>query len=132
LTANPASSNRSSASEVRLARLALEDGTVLEGRGFGAADRHGRRAGLQHLDVRLPGDPDRPVVPRADRAADQPHIGNYGVNSEDEESERLWLSGLVVREGLRAPSNFRSATSNCPTTSRSTACPASTASTRAC
>ena len=40
----------------------------------------------------------------------QPHIGNYGVNSEDEESGKLWLSGLVVREACERASNFRSAT----------------------
>ncbi len=38
----------------------------------------------------------------------QPHIGNYGVNSEDEESTKLWLSGLVVREACKRASNFRS------------------------
>lgn len=38
----------------------------------------------------------------------QPHIGNYGVSSEDEESGRLWLSGLVVREACARASNFRS------------------------
>ena len=39
----------------------------------------------------------------------QPHIGNYGVSSEDEESGKLWLSGLVVREACERASNFRSA-----------------------
>ncbi len=39
----------------------------------------------------------------------QPHIGNYGVSSEDEESGKLWLSGLVVREACDRASNFRSA-----------------------
>ena len=38
-----------------------------------------------------------------------PHIGNYGVNSEDEESIRVWLSGLIVREACGRSSNFRSA-----------------------
>ena len=38
----------------------------------------------------------------------QPHIGNYGVSSEDEESGKLWLSGLVVREACQRASNFRS------------------------
>jgi len=38
----------------------------------------------------------------------QPHIGNYGVSNEDEESSRLWLSGLVVREACQRASNFRS------------------------
>ncbi|GAB4144260.1 MAG: glutamine-hydrolyzing carbamoyl-phosphate synthase small subunit [Planctomycetota bacterium] len=37
----------------------------------------------------------------------QPHIGNYGVNQEDEESSRIWLSGLIVREACGRSSNFR-------------------------
>lgn len=40
----------------------------------------------------------------------QPHIGNYGVTSEDEESAKLWLSGLIVREACHRASNFRSGT----------------------
>ena len=38
----------------------------------------------------------------------QPHIGNYGVTSEDEESSKVWMSGLVVREVCHRASNFRS------------------------
>ena len=49
------------------ALLALEDGTVYRGVGFGARRRRRRRGRVQHLDHRLPGGPDRPVVPRADR-----------------------------------------------------------------
>ncbi|MEN9957611.1 MAG: hypothetical protein RIR46_1219 [Actinomycetota bacterium] len=37
-----------------------------------------------------------------------PHIGNTGVNSRDEESERIWVSGYVVRDASRMVSNFRS------------------------
>jgi len=37
-----------------------------------------------------------------------PLIGNYGVNAEDAESERLWLSGLIVKEYSDFPSNWRS------------------------
>jgi len=37
-----------------------------------------------------------------------PHIGNVGVNAEDDESGRVRLAGLVLREVPRAPSNFRS------------------------
>jgi carbamoyl-phosphate synthase small subunit len=36
-----------------------------------------------------------------------PMIGNYGVNSEDMESERPQVSGVVVRELARQPSNWR-------------------------
>ncbi len=37
-----------------------------------------------------------------------PHIGNVGVNPEDNESERTQLAGLIIREVPRPASNFRS------------------------
>jgi carbamoyl-phosphate synthase small subunit len=37
-----------------------------------------------------------------------PLIGNYGVNSEDGESDRPWVEGFVVREASRVASNWRS------------------------
>lgn len=37
-----------------------------------------------------------------------PLIGNYGICEEDAESERPWVSGLLVQELSRIPSNFRS------------------------
>ena len=39
-----------------------------------------------------------------------PLIGNYGMNSEDKESGRVWAKGYIVREACTAPSNFRSET----------------------
>lgn len=36
-----------------------------------------------------------------------PHIGNTGVNDEDPESSRIWVSGYVVRDPSRVVSNFR-------------------------
>ena len=37
-----------------------------------------------------------------------PHIGNTGVNGEDDESSRMWVAGFVVRDPARRPSNWRS------------------------
>jgi len=37
-----------------------------------------------------------------------PHIGNTGVNEEDAESKKLYLSGVVVREYCQKPSSWRS------------------------
>jgi carbamoyl-phosphate synthase small subunit len=37
-----------------------------------------------------------------------PHIGNTGMNDRDEESDRIWVSGYVVKENSRITSNFRS------------------------
>ncbi len=36
-----------------------------------------------------------------------PHIGNTGMNARDEESDRIWVSGYVVRDVSRVVSNFR-------------------------
>jgi carbamoyl-phosphate synthase small subunit len=36
-----------------------------------------------------------------------PHIGNTGVNDEDDESQRIWVAGYVVRDPARVPSNWR-------------------------
>ncbi len=92
------------------ARLVLEDGTVLVGRGFGAAnDSIGELVfntsmiGYQEI-LTDPSYRGQTVL------LTQPHIGNYGVNSEDEESAKLWLSGLVVHEVCHRASNFRSGT----------------------
>ncbi len=37
-----------------------------------------------------------------------PHIGNTGINDEDDESSRIWVSGYVVRDPSRIASNWRS------------------------
>src|SRR5206468_1810619 len=37
-----------------------------------------------------------------------PHIGNTGVNGEDDESRKMWVAGFVVRDPARRPSNWRS------------------------
>jgi carbamoyl-phosphate synthase small subunit len=36
-----------------------------------------------------------------------PHIGNTGVNTEDDESSRIWVAGYVVRDPSRSYSNWR-------------------------
>ncbi len=38
-----------------------------------------------------------------------PHIGNYGVSPEDDESRTVFLNGIVVRDLARRPSNWRHA-----------------------
>ena len=37
-----------------------------------------------------------------------PHIGNTGVNDEDDESTQIWVAGYVVRDPARRASNWRS------------------------
>ncbi|MEZ5964773.1 MAG: glutamine-hydrolyzing carbamoyl-phosphate synthase small subunit [Planctomycetota bacterium] len=94
---------------MKLARLVLEDGTTCLGRSFGASSTtigelvfNTSMSGYQEI-LTDPSYRGQTVL------LTQPHIGNYGVNSEDEESARLWLSGLIVREACDRSSNFRSA-----------------------
>ena len=37
-----------------------------------------------------------------------PHIGNYGVNNNDEESEKVQVSGFIIKQETLYPSNRRS------------------------
>src|SRR6218665_404961 len=87
--------------------LVLEDGTRYPGRAYGA---HGRTLGEAVFATGMTGyqetltDPSyagQIVVMTA------PHIGNTGVNDEDPESRRIWVSGYVVRDPSRVVSNFR-------------------------
>jgi carbamoyl-phosphate synthase small subunit len=90
------------------ARLVLEDGTVLRGRSFGASRE---TIGELVFNTSITGYQEiltDPSYRGQTVLLTQPHIGNYGVNSEDEESARVWLSGLIVREAAERSSNFRS------------------------
>ena len=88
--------------------LALADGTVYRGQAFGAETVG---VGEVCFNTSLTGYQEiltDPSYRGQTVLLTQPHIGNYGVNSEDEESTRLWLSGLIVREACQRASNFRS------------------------
>jgi carbamoyl-phosphate synthase small subunit len=93
------------------ALLALEDGTTWPGQALGAI---GERAGEVIFNTAMTGyqevltDPSyygQIVVMTA------PHIGNTGVNLEDEESVKPWLSGFVVRAASPRVSNWRASAS---------------------
>ncbi len=93
------------------ALLALEDGTTWPGTALGAI---GDRAGEVIFNTAMTGyqevltDPSyygQIVVMTA------PHIGNTGVNLEDEESAKPWLSGFVVRAASPRVSNWRASAS---------------------
>lgn len=92
----------------RPAKLALIDGTVFEGRAFGASGEiHGEvvfntsMTGYQEIltDPSYCGQ----IVTMT-----YPLIGNYGVNLEDVESGGLSLRGFIVKELCRHESNYRS------------------------
>lgn len=88
--------------------LALEDGRVFRGRSW-AAD--GESCGEMVFNTSMTGYQEvltDPSYAGQIVCMTYPLIGNYGVNSEDEESSRPWVEGFVVREAARMASNWRS------------------------
>jgi carbamoyl-phosphate synthase small subunit len=89
------------------AKLALADGTVYSGTGFGA---QGEVFGEVVFNTSMTGYQEILTDPSYCGqivTMTYPLIGNYGVNLEDVESGGLSLRGFVVRELCREPSNFR-------------------------
>jgi carbamoyl-phosphate synthase small subunit len=89
--------------------LALADGTLFYGRGFGATGETVAELVLQHRDDRLSGDHDRPVLCRAGRDLHLSHVGNVGVTPEDDETAEPVAAGMVVKWDPTEPSNWRAA-----------------------
>ena len=90
------------------ATLLLEDGTAFEGFAFGA---EGQAYGEVVFNTSLAGYQEVLTDPSYRGqivSMTYPLIGNYGVNGEDPESERTWLSGFVVKELSSIRSNWRS------------------------
>src|SRR5881275_1157990 len=90
------------------AKLALEDGTVYTGRGFGAA---GEAAGEVVFNTSMMGYQEVLTDPSYKGqivTMTYPLIGNYGINKDDCESGKPQVEGFIVRELTRVPSNFRS------------------------
>ena len=89
------------------ALLVLEDGTTVHGTAFGA---HGETFGEMVFNTGMTGYQETLTDPSYCRqivAMTAPHIGNTGVNDEDPESRRVWVSGYVVREPARLASSWR-------------------------
>lgn len=92
----------------RIAKLALEDGTIYTGRAFGA---EGESDGEVVFNTSMTGYQEILTDPSYHGqivAMTYPQIGNYGINGEDRESPKPWVRGFVVRELSRRASNFRS------------------------
>jgi len=90
------------------AKLALADGTVYAGTGFGA---QGEIFGEVVFNTSMTGYQEILTDPSYCGqivTMTYPLIGNYGVNLEDVESRGLSLGGFIVRELCREPSNYRS------------------------
>ncbi len=92
--------------------LVLADGTALWGRGFGAHTPG--RVGEVCFNTGMTGYQETLTDPSY---AGQlitftfPHIGNTGVNTEDDEAVNVAALGLVVKQDLTEPSNWRAARS---------------------
>ncbi len=89
------------------ALLVLEDGTTLHGTAFGA---EGETFGEMVFNTGMTGYQETLTDPSYCRqivAMTAPHVGNTGVNDEDPESRRVWVSGYVVREPARLASSWR-------------------------
>lgn len=88
--------------------LVLEDGRRFDGQAFGA---RGESVGELVFQTGMSGYQETLTDPSyAGQIVVQtaPHIGNTGMNDEDEESRKIWVEGYIVRDPARVASNFRS------------------------
>ncbi|MFD9609446.1 glutamine-hydrolyzing carbamoyl-phosphate synthase small subunit [Streptomyces sp. NPDC059083] len=87
--------------------LVLEDGRAFRGRAYGAV---GETFGEAVFSTGMTGYQETLTDPSYHRQVvvmTAPHVGNTGVNDEDPESGRIWVSGYVVRDPARVSSNWR-------------------------
>jgi carbamoyl-phosphate synthase small subunit len=87
--------------------LVLEDGRTFRGEAFGSV---GEAFGEAVFATGMTGYQETLTDPSYHRQVvvqTAPHIGNTGVNGEDDESARIWVAGYVVRDPARTASNWR-------------------------
>ena len=87
--------------------LALADGTVFVGNSIGAA---GHTVGEVVFNTAMTGYQEILTDPSYCQqlvTLTYPHIGNYGVNAEDVESEKVYAAGLIIKDLPLLASNFR-------------------------
>jgi carbamoyl-phosphate synthase small subunit len=92
----------------KAALLALEDGSLFRGESIGAA---GQAVGEVVFNTAMSGYQEiltDPSYAKQVVTLTYPHIGNVGANTQDEESARIFASGLVVRDLPARLSNWRS------------------------
>lgn len=90
------------------AYLVLDDGRIFEGRSWGAI---GKTFGEAVFQTGMTGYQETLTDPSYHRQVvvmTAPHIGNTGVNLEDNESSKIWVAGFVVRNPSSITSNWRS------------------------
>ena len=88
--------------------IVLANGMAFEGESFGAT---GTRVGEVVFNTGMVGYEETLTDPSYYGqiiTQTYPLIGNYGMNSEDVESGKIWAKGYIVREACKKPSNFRS------------------------
>jgi carbamoyl-phosphate synthase small subunit len=88
--------------------LALEDGRIFRGHGYGAP---GECQGEVVFNTSLTGYQEIATDPSYAGqivVLTNPQIGNYGTNQADNESARPYIEGLIVREFSPISSNWRS------------------------
>ena len=93
------------------ARLVLEDGTVFNGRAFGACDKPLTSVGEVVFNTAMTGYQEALTDPSYAGqllTMTASMIGNYGVTAEDVESSKPQVAGFVIRELSRIVSNQRS------------------------
>jgi len=89
----------------------LADGTTFEGEAIGWLPPDGVATGEVVFNTVLSGYQEvltDPSYAGQVIAFTYPHIGNYGVSTEDDESRRPFCRGVVVRDLVKRPSNWRS------------------------
>src|SRR5262245_34594890 len=89
--------------------LALADGRIFEGTGFGA---EGEAVGEVVFNTSMTGYQEILTDPSYEGqlvAMTYPEIGNVGVNPEDVESRKPFMKGFIVKNYTAAPSNWRAA-----------------------
>lgn len=92
---------------MKKAYLLLADGTLFEGK---AAGYEGRSIGEVVFNTGMVGYQEVLTDPSyygQTVCMTYPLIGNYGINLEDDESHKSWVSGYIMREMCEYPSNFR-------------------------
>ena len=88
--------------------LLLADGRTFEGRSFGY---QGETTGEVCFNTGMTGYQEILTDPSYCKqivTMTSPHIGNYGINEEDIESENIQVAGFVIKEETMTPSNWRS------------------------
>jgi carbamoyl-phosphate synthase small subunit len=93
------------------ALLVLADGEVFEGEAAGALPEVGLATGELVFNTALSGYQEVVTDPSYAGqviAFTYPHIGNYGTNADDDEARRPFCCGVVTRDLVAEPSNWRS------------------------